>query len=327
MKKSKKILLILVPFFAMSLVSCADTDELYRGDQYIGGGDSFADNRYNVWSSPLIDDAGFLTTYDVTADKRFSGSGDDAHPSGYGMNGYGDLVSKHPEAVEYPSDDGTSSPLQWLYNGMDKEPSGIGQWVDNTPLVGKVYGQTKKMSLIDSSFSKGILSKLYNGQIRCDAWSSYAYLQLDQHGYGALFPKELSQADYFAMVVRGGSNTEGTIGGRLSTFDIQVSFYKFPYATQKYDKYTFNLSQIKLETNVSAENTSLVGFYFDDFDFDPEGIVGMSITYSINDDSDAKAYIDGVLQPVITSSDMDTASDYYLCLMLYEVFFPDSTWN
>jgi len=327
MKTNKKKLIILLPFLAMSLASCTDTDELYRGDQYIGGGESFADNRYNVWYSPLQDDLGLVTDFDVPSSKRFSGSGDDSNPSGYGLNGYGDLANKHPEAIQYTDSNGYTAPLPWLYNGMDKMPSGVGQWTDNTPLVGEVYGQTKKMSLIDSTFSKGILSKLYNGQIRCDGWNSYAYLQLDQHGYGALFPKELNTADYFAMVIRGGSNTDASVGGRLSSFDLQVNFYKFPYSSQKYDKYTFNLSSVILETNISAENTSLVGFYFKDFDFDPKGIVGMSVNYSIKDDSEAKGYVNGVLESVTTSSDMDQPADYYLCLMLYEVFFPDSSWN
>ena len=36
MIKNKKMLWIALPFFALSVASCADTDELYRGDRYIG---------------------------------------------------------------------------------------------------------------------------------------------------------------------------------------------------------------------------------------------------------------------------------------------------
>ena len=51
MTKNKKILWIALPFLALSLASCADTDELYKGDQYVGGGDSFLSNRYHEWNS------------------------------------------------------------------------------------------------------------------------------------------------------------------------------------------------------------------------------------------------------------------------------------
>jgi hypothetical protein len=131
--------------------------------------------------------------------------------------GHAQFVSKHAADATV-----NGEVLPWLYNGSDIANFGLtnaGELADNSLYEQHQFTQNKKLSLIDSSFSKGILSKLYNGQMRCDAWNSYAYLELDETGYGAYFPKELTSSKYFAMVVRGGSNTpDGT--GRLSELSI-----------------------------------------------------------------------------------------------------------
>jgi hypothetical protein len=322
MIKNKKMLWIAVPFFALSVASCADTDELYRGDRYIGN--DFMNNHYSIFDDSLKAVTTAKASYQVPKDKRFEGSGKTDNPSGSGMAGHAQFVEKHAADATV-----NGEVLPWLYNGSDIANFGLtnaGELADNSLYEQHQFTQNKKLSLIDSSFSKGILSKLYNGQMRCDAWNSYAYLELDETGYGAYFPKELTSSKYFAMVVRGGSNTpDGT--GRLSSFDIIVNFYKHPYG-EAIQKYAFTMPGVTLETNISAEYTILLGFYWSDIDpaFDPKGIVGMSVTYSIPTDGDFIGDATARAQ-YPTYSNMEETHDYYLALMLYEIMFPDSTWS
>ena len=181
-------------------------------------------------------------------------------------------------------------------------------------MIGKVYGQTKKLTRYHSAFSKGYLSKLYNGQIKCNAWSSYSLVLLDQSGYGTRFPVTMQGGSYFAFSARGASDTLGEMGGRVVSFDIYVSFYKYMADGKTIESSGFFLPEVKLQANYSSEFTSLVGFYFDDVGYDPRGTIGMSMSYRLHDD------------PFGASADFDEESTYHIGLALLEVFFPDSSW-
>ncbi len=321
----------------LSLISCADTSELYKGNAYIAV--NFIDNRYSIWPDKLknatIKETKNLVN--VKEDGSTNGcyfAGSDIAGDGVTCYGYNQLKARHPEAVTV---DGTKdgTPLYWtipsggmtlsngtrIYAGADIINNGVGEWADQSPLVGVLYGQTKKLNLLNSAFSRGYLSKLYNGQIQCDAWSSYSLVELDRSGYGTFFPVELHSASYFAFSCRGGSDTPGASGGRLSRFDINVTFYKLE--NEGYTGTTFALDNVPLETNISAEHTSLVGFYFDEVGYDPSGVVGMSVTYSLKED---KSLIDGVY--VCPTDDFDDPdATYHTGLIMLEVLFPDSEWN
>ena len=322
-----------------SLASCADTSELYDGDAYIGA--DFINNHYSVWPEKLknanIKDTKSLVNVkeDGSTDGCYFAGSDLTEDSEHGWvcHGYNQLKARHPEAVTVDGKkDG--SPLYWtipsggmalsngtyLYSGADIISNGVGKWADQSPLVGVLYGQTKKLNLINSAFSRGYLSKLYNGQIQCDSWSSYSLVELDKTGYGTFFPVELHRASYFAFSCRGGSDTPENIGGRLSRFNINVTFYKLE--NEGYTGTTFALDNVPLETNNSAQHTSLVGFYFDELGYDPSGVIGMSITYELKED---KCEIDGV--EVHPSDDFSDSDPYHTGLMMLEVFFPDSEWN
>ena len=317
----------------LSLASCTDTSELYDGDAYIA--QNFVDNRYSVWPDKLKN-ATIKETKNLVNVKE-DGTTDGCYFAGSDLKGsicygYDQLKARHPEAVTV---DGTKNgtPLYWtipdggmtlsdgtvVAGGADIMPSGVGEWANQTPLVGVLYGQTKKLNLVNSAFSRGYLSKLYNGQIQCDAWSSYSLVELDKSGYGTFFPVELHNASYFAFSCRGGSDTPSG-SGRLSRFDINVTFYKLE--NEGYTGTTFTLDNVPLETNISAEHTSLVGFYFDEVGYDPSGVVGMSVTYSLKEDI---ALVDDVY--IYTSDDFDDDVSYHTALIMLEVFFPDSEWN
>ncbi len=329
-KKSLGLFLLL----SFSLASCADTSELYGGDAYIST--NFIANRYSTWPSQLknasIKETKTLLNFneDETTDGCYFAGSD---ISGSLCHGYGQLKARHPEAVTV---DGSKNGQQLYWTipsggkvlsngttavaGTDIMDGGVGEWVDQSPLVGVLYGQTKKMNLINSSFSRGYLSKLYNGQIQCDAWSSYSLVELDQSGYGTIFPAELHSASYFAFSCRGGSDTP-EYSGRLSLFNINVTFYK--YESTGYVGTTFALDEVPLETNISAEHTSLVGFYFKEVGYDPSGVVGMSVTFSLKDDH---VQIGG--KEIYPTANFDDANaTYHTALMMLEVFFPDSEWN
>ncbi len=313
MKNALRKTLLFTSIFA--LASCADTSELYPGDAYVGG--DFLNNHYSIYS-PGIKEASVEKTITLTNDESasaryFCGSGEYDSVSKY--QGLDQLKKWHPEAV---------GDLSWQPDILNP---GIGVWADQSSMVGKAYGATKKMTLIDKKFSRGILSKLYNGQVRCNAWSSYSLVELDQTGYGTIFPSELSSAPYFAMAVRGGSDYGPW---RIAKFDINVTFYKED-ASRNLIGTKFTLKEVKLQANFSSEYTSLVGFYFNEVGekYDPNGIVGMSMDFSLieeNYDLYTASAKEALGEIPSCSGDFSDDSKYHMGLILLEVLFPDSTW-
>lgn len=312
---NKKALLIL-PLFGMSLASCADTSELYYGNQYATG--DFMVNRYSVYA-PGMKEAPIEKTIelvnDATSNARFfCGSG--KYDSISDVSGFGQAKVWHSE------DFGS---LVWEPDITPEAARSPGNWFDQSSLVGKAYGATKKLSLVNEKFSKGYLSKLYNGQVRCNSWSSYSWVEIDQEGYGAMFPLELSKAKYFAMSLRGGSDFGPW---RLSDFDVNVTFYKQHSDKSLYGT-RFVMNHVVLQTNRSSNLTSLVGFYFDEVGerFDPNGIVGMSVSFSMNDEYyDLNSSYAAEAASTTVSTDFTDKAPYHIALIIYEVFFPDSTW-
>lgn len=304
------LLLTLIP-----LSSCADVAELYPGDAYVGG--DFLHNHYSHYDNG-IKEAVVEKTIELVNDKSassryFCGSGEFNALNKF--QGFDQAKEWHPESF---------GNLVWspdIYN------PGIGVWADQSSMVGKAYGATKKMSLINEKFSRGYLSKLYNGQVRCNAWSSYSLVELDETGYGTIFPAELSSAPYFAMAVRGGSDYGPW---RIATFDINVTFYKEDL-NRKLVGTKFTLNGVKLQANYSSEMTSLVGFYFNEIGetYDPKGIVGMSMDFSLVEESydlysaQAKEALGDIPS---CSTNFKDGSEYHIGLILLEVLFPDSTW-
>ncbi len=319
MNKIKRLGIGLLACAAASLASCVDTSELYPAGQYYGG--DFMNNWYSIFDSRLkkASEENVKKSWTLENEEHgyFDGSrviGEDPTPAS--IAGWNQFHTWHAK------DAGT---LQWTYSGTigsdivsgDIINHGVGVDVDQSPLYDKVFSQAKKLSRVSSSFSRGILSKLYNGQVRCDGWSSLSLIELDQSGYGSMFPMELGKATYFCFAARGGSDTSDSGIGRITTFDIHVSFYKVN--GDGYDCYTVNLNDVLLQANYSSNATALVGFYFSDIGLDPAGIVGMSMTFDLVDDTN--------ILGVPTSSDFTDKSEFHTALMVLEVLFPDSSWN
>ena len=153
---NKKRLLLILPL--LLLVSCADTDELYDGDAYAT--QSLLENRYSRWDDGLVEPEE-SRALPHAPNGFFYGSGDSSSPSRcYGL---AEGKAWHPDFFRE-----NGKELFWTEQGdtaygNDTAGGNVGQWVDNSSLVGTVYGQTKKMSRYSKAFSSGYLSKLYNG--------------------------------------------------------------------------------------------------------------------------------------------------------------------
>lgn len=293
---------------ALLLASCADTNELFKGDAYVDS--IFINNRYNAYPEGMKEAR--ENSEEVTLvhgeGGYFNGSGVYDDPSD--CQGMADGKSMYPEFFK----NSKGGDLTW---SPDIINPGVGVWSDQKALYDVAYGQTKKLSLYHDGFRSGYLSKLYNGQVRCNAWGNYSLVNLDQSGYGTIFPAELNEAEYFAFAARGGSDTEDSNLGRVTDFDINVTFYKYGDDMSALIGKTVKLDGVKLQTNFSAEFTSLVGFTFKSIGYDPRGTIGMSIDFACED------YYQGER----ISSNYDDGAKYHVGLMLLEVFFPDSSWN
>ena len=305
---NNKRLLLILPL--LLLVSCADTDELYDGDAYAT--QNLLQNRYSRWDEGLIEPEE-SRVLPHAPNGFFYGSGDSSSPSRcYGL---AEGKAWHPDFFRE-----NGKELFWTEQGdtaygNDTAGGNVGQWVDNSSLVGTVYGQTKKMSRYSKAFSSGYLSKLYNGQVKCDGWSSYSMVLLDKEGYGTIFPSEMQDGSYFAFSARGASDTPDSGKGRVLSMDITITFYKYAADGRALNGTAFLLPDVHLQANFSSDYTSLVGFSFQDANYDPAGTVGMSMTYALKDD------------PLGASDDFSDGASYHVGLSLLEVFFPDSTWN
>ena len=306
---------VLAALGVVCLASCADTIELYPGDAYVSP--DFLANRYHD-SPSSFGSADIVSAISLENGKGgyFNGSGE--YDSPRKCRGFDQAKSFYPEYFQ--NEDG--SPLYWLDPSIASDilDQGIGKYVDQTPLYGTVYSQTKKLSRLHKGFSKGYLSKLYNGQIRCDGWSYYSLVLLDKEGYGTMFPSELKDATYFAFSARGGRDSDDSQIGNVVSFDIGVTFYRYKEDGKTVIGESVSLQDVKLQANYSAEYTSLVGFNFADAGISPRGIIGMSMSVQGLDDP----YMDG--KGNRPSYDFTDNAEIHTGLCLLEVLIPDSTW-
>lgn len=308
-----KRLLPFLALFALSLASCVDTERLYLPGAYLTG--TFVEHVYDVWEGETAQ--GFQNIkHRVTLSRGehgyFSGNGETDNV----RECYGNEEAKKYHPNYFKTKEGKE--LHWGYYGgagggrpEDIINNGPGVYADNSPLYDLVYSQNKRLDRFYERFSRGYLSKLYNGQIKCNGWSYYAMMVLSEKGYGTMFPYELAEAEYFATSMLMGTDQE--IDPRIVTADVDFTFYKYDAAGL--EGYQVHLEDVDLSCNAGAARTSLVGFTFADAGIDPRGIVGMSITFELVKD-----------WAVPDASGDFSTTGYHDGLAVYEVLFPDSTW-
>ena len=177
------------------------------------------------------------------------------------------------------------------------------------------------LSAIDSAFARGFLSRLYDGRVHCDG-VTYAQtrVQIDESGYGALFPKELTSYRYFALALRGADESDATFFN--VNVNIVVKFYVYDHNNSLYIPYVFEMKDFPVMTN-SGGATTIIGFYFADVmgtgsDLDLiRRSSGMSIEFSLAGEYD---------HYTTDRNDADEGKEHF-ALMLYEVLLPKSSWN
>ena len=318
LKKSRVVLLL----SALLLCSCADTSELYPYGAYLQP--ELVDNVYKTYEGKTKEASLSPVSTKVLQNEKngyFNGSGLTTSLDSNPDLAYGFAQAKawHPSYFKEGGRD-----LYWGHgDGHSDVVSGTlpGQWIDQSSLYGISYSQTKKLVRNYPGFSRGVLSKLYNGQVMCNGWSYFALAALSHEGFGTMFPYELTSASYFAMVLRGGSDinkqTEGN--GRIVSFDINVTFFKLNASNELVGQ-TVTLESVFLQANRSSNLTSLVGFTFADAGIVPAGIVGMAISSTLTGDGHFEVGVD-------VTDDFEDKTKGHDALCITEILFPDSSWN
>lgn len=295
MRNKLAILLFLPPL----LIGCSKTKELYPGNAYDTG--NFETNYYLEHNNVDKLITSEPTNYEIGSEKYSI-----SNPSyGKALDGlrFGDQLNKEGELLEWNIDE----PIE-----------------DN----GKGYGPTKNLTTIDDKFAYGVLSRLYDGRVRCDGYYAKSRLQIDKTGYSTFFPKEMIDAKYMAIALRGDVNAEG-FKNSLAAVNITVSLYKHNTNSEVNDKYNINFVNVPTPTNTGGI-TSLLVIYFDQI-FGSEyknfinGIVAMTVTFKMNLITPKDS--DDFVKYGTPTDDKNDPSGPHFALMLYEVMFPDSIWR
>lgn len=170
-------------------------------------------------------------------------------------------------------------------------------------------GETK-LSLNNSSFAYGYLSKLYDGRISCGGLYQKSRVQLNKTGYATFFPKQLKDNQYFYMALRGGTTCSSPLRSMINV-DYEISFYIHITNSNSYNKVVYQLNNVATMTDYGGDTVVLSFPLVQDI----ENAVAMSFTYKLNDTK----------HPEITDDYTDNEKDHF-AIMLYEILLPGSTW-
>lgn len=291
--KKIKLLFFLLP--SLALTSCRyGLKEIYNNQFF--NSPIFEDNYYRMWDSNLsrIDNR---QTYEITSNDR--------------------VFTTYQQFIDYNIDPSSiSSNLKYT---EDMEYDGEGS------LYNIGYGPTKKMSRVDSSFKKGYVSKLFDGQMFCNGSYQLARVQIDNTGFGKLFEKQLQSYNlggesYFALNFKAScdytrSEEFGNITPHESSLDLTISFYlknnknNFDVIDTKYHLTGIPTNPSESHSNPTDSSLGTYIFYGFKFNFDISSLQGISITYDNLDDPFVNLHPD---------------LDY--SLMLYEMMIPFTSW-
>lgn len=188
--------------------------------------------------------------------------------------------------------------------------------------IGVGYGPTKKMNSIDDIFKYGYISKLFDGQMFCNAKYELVRVQLDERGFGVMFDKEIVTYDYFAInfkvVVNDPNDQIPLHTPHLSSIKLNVHFYVKDNG--KYNKISTSHVIENMLTNGIEMNSNMPSgpyvFYALNLKMMPEldltRCCGFSVDYELINDEIFNQY---------------PQQDLSYAVLLYEVLFPNSTWR
>jgi len=170
-----------------------------------------------------------------------------------------------------------------------------------------VYSTNNKLSLTLPDVKYGFESKLYDGILFCtDAVRiSKSRLQLQESGYGYVFPKTLTSVDHVGLYLKAGADTY--LGGvKITDLRINLSFY-VPTSGNQFAAHTFQMDVLGLP---STNFPQFYGFYFSDVgSVNLSGASAYSLTYEI-------------LDAAAAASDKELTA-----LFIYEMLLPKSVWQ
>lgn len=296
--KRRFVLFLLLPCL---LASCNKTNELYPGNAYDTG--VFDLNYYTEHNN--VDKVKVSEEHSYTSTKSFF-----TNPSfGKRLDGVLD------EDQSYVNDKGEKVYYEWNID---------------TPIVDKGvgFGPSNNLTGIDEKFAYGILSKLYDGRVRCDGYYAQSRVQLSQYGFSTFFPKELISAKYFGISIRGGTSCNG-FSYANANIDFHFQFLHHTAGTSIYKKYIVDINDVDLPTN-NGGSTSLLGCYFSDVFGEKyadivKGFIGFTLTYDLNE-MKPKDVGDFVKYGYPTADNKDPDNPHF-SVMLYELMIPKSTWR
>lgn len=263
----------------VALAGCSKTNELYGGSEY--NSPNFEENYYTKWDG--------IDTLSISTNP---------------------VYKVNPNVIT----DGVVN-LKNDLTGDNYNPEGL-RFFDADEYE---FGYHFNLSQTEEKFSYGILSKLFDGRVRCDQLYQKSRVQLDKSGFAMYFPKVLAETKWLGFAARGGSDfgqgEEFTQKKILMNFD--WSFYVPTEVEDQYAQVTYQMKDVPVFTD-NGGLTSLITFMpRTDAFHEIEGAIGMSLTWSSND-----PYLD--TRDVV--DDYKIKEKHHLALMLYEVFIGESTW-
>lgn len=264
-----------------ALAGCSKTNELYGGSEY--NSPNFDENYYTLWNG--VEKLNITETQQINKNPRVQSSGE--------------VILKN----ELTGEDFNSN--HYIYDGVEEEQ----------------FGYNNNLSKTEKGFSYGILSKLFDGRVRCEQKYQKSRVQVDRSGFAMFFPRVLGETKYLAFAARGGSdfpngqelNKDGTT---FVYMNFDWSFY-ISLSSDSYKKVTYHMENIAIPTD-NGGDTALVSFMPTGETFgELYNAVGMSLTWSSNDPRlDKRDCVD----------DYTNKEKHHLALMLYEVFIGESIW-
>lgn len=308
----KHAYLLGMPLALILMASCS-TYPLYDSPAY--NGDEFQDNYLRDYDE-IGDREGSLIGEAVTFQRAtevyedgeayfFNGNKENAF-SAFDSVGMKDI---YPELFEYVDEDGNTV----SYSSLDT----IASRLDDDSYIS--FGKDHCLAKVDDAFKKGVMGKLYNGQLSCHSWYAVARVQCEEAGFKTLFPLTMTDGDIFAISLRG--NTSSTTPSfPYACANIELRFYVDNDGV--YDYYQLTYEEAMLWINSGGEAISLIGSSLKDAfgeDFASDGIVGYSISFSEPEDG----YFEGS-----EDFNFEYAEDgEFFGFSLYEVMLIDSTWK
>lgn len=289
----KKKFLIPSIFLSLCLSSCGYAlGEWYDGVPY--NSTVYEENYYRVWDERIAPGTEF-----VSETTRVLNKDNDLIFESHKDNTF---LRLEPNVVTY-NHSSEENPNKLAYDSLKTDTNG--------------YGFNRKLSLQNPSLKYGVKSKLFDGQLFCNAGFEKVRTQTAEEGFGMVFSKEIyelpsinGEAAYFAVNLKG--SVDHTTGYRVpehtQTINIKVSFYC--KNDTGFDKTTYT-HQMDIKSNIAEDHEKYTLFGFRLNPNELKRIQGFSIEYDL-----------------ISINNSEVASkDLQHSLLIYEVLMPNTIWR